>query len=140
MYAEVQRPEKRASSWEEGLISLLKGEWAVAESQKGMTQDEVKILCRGTTPWKMGIFLRRKFELFTKVCVSCWWVPKRDDVRWSKNCMLRCNALKNGHLLERKGWTLYQRVSELVLGPKMGWCKEWEEWLQDRQRKQKRKV
>ena len=38
MYAEVQRPEKRASSWEEGLSSLPEGEWADAESQRGMMQ------------------------------------------------------------------------------------------------------
>ena len=79
-YAEVQCPEKRASSWEERLSSLLEGEWAVAESQWGMTQDEVKILCRGTTPWKTGIFLRGRVELFTGGWVSCCWVPKRDDV------------------------------------------------------------
>ena len=29
---ELQRPEKWASSWEEGLSSLLEGEWAGAES------------------------------------------------------------------------------------------------------------
>ena len=38
LYAEVQRPKKRASSWEEGLRLLPEGEWAVAESQSGMTQ------------------------------------------------------------------------------------------------------
>ena len=32
MYAEVQRPEKRAYSWEKGLSSLPEGESAVAES------------------------------------------------------------------------------------------------------------
>ena len=36
MYADVQRPEERASSWEEGLSSLPEGEWAGAESQRGM--------------------------------------------------------------------------------------------------------
>ena len=38
LYAKVQRPEKRASSWEEGLSSLPEGEWAVAESQRRITQ------------------------------------------------------------------------------------------------------
>ena len=104
MYAEVQRPEKRASSWEEGLSSLPEGEWAVAESQRGMTQDEVKIVCRGATPWKTGILLRGRVELFTGGWVSCCWVPKRDDAGWSENCMPRWNALKNQHLPERKGW------------------------------------
>ena len=52
LYAKVQRPEKRVSSWEEGLSSLVEGEWAVAESQRGMMQDEVKIVCQGETPWK----------------------------------------------------------------------------------------
>ena len=37
-YVKVQHPEKRASSWEEGLSSLPEGEWVVAESQRGMTQ------------------------------------------------------------------------------------------------------
>ena len=78
-YAEVQRPEKRTSSWEEGLGSLPEGEWAVAESQRGMTQDEVKIVCRDATPRKTGILLRGRVELFTGGWVSCCWVPKRDD-------------------------------------------------------------
>ena len=38
LYAKVQRPEKRASYWEEGFSCLPEGEWAVAESQIGMTQ------------------------------------------------------------------------------------------------------
>ena len=65
LYTEVQRSEKRASSWEKGLSSLPEAEWAVAESQKGITQNEVKIVCRGATPWKAGIFLRGRVELFT---------------------------------------------------------------------------
>ena len=40
LYAKVKRHKKRISSWEEGLSSLPEGEWAVAESQRGMTQDE----------------------------------------------------------------------------------------------------
>ena len=127
LYAEVQRPEKRASSWEEGLSSLPEGEWAVVESQRGMTQDEVKIVCQGATPWKTGIFLRGRVELFTGGWVSCCWVPKRDDAGWSEKCMPRCNALKNGHLPVRKVWTFYRRVSELVLSPKKRWCRKWEE-------------
>ena len=39
------------------------------------------------------------------------------------------------HLPKRKGWALYRRVSELLLSPKEGCRREWEEWLQDRQRK-----
>ena len=38
----MQRPEKRTPSWEEGLSSLPEDEWAVAESQREMTQDKVK--------------------------------------------------------------------------------------------------
>ena len=38
LYAKVQRPENQASSWEEGLSSLPEGEWAGAESQRGMMQ------------------------------------------------------------------------------------------------------
>ena len=127
MYAEVQRPGKRAFSWEEGLSSLPESESAVANSQRGMTQDEVKNVCRGEMSWKTGIFLRGRFELFTGGWVSCCWVPKRDDAGWSENCMPRCNALKNGHISERKVWALYRRVSELLLSPKEGWRREWEE-------------
>ena len=88
LYAKVERPEKRASSWEEGLSSLPEGELAVAESQRGMMQDEVKIVCRGTTPWKTGIFLRGRVELFTGGWVSCCCVPKRGDAGNGKNdCM-----------------------------------------------------
>ena len=140
LYAKVQRPEKWASSWEEGLSSLQEGDWAVAESQRGMAQDEVKIVCQGATPWKTGIFLRVKAELFTGGWVSCCLIPKRNDAEWSENCMPRCNALKNGHLPEKKGWALYRRVRKLLLSPKEGWCREREEWLQDRRRKWKRKV
>ena len=85
LYAKVQRPEKRASSWDEELNSLSEGEWAVAESQRGMTQDEVKIVCQGATLWKTGIFLRGRVELFTGGWVSCCWVPKRDDVENEKS-------------------------------------------------------
>ena len=105
----------------EGLSSLPEGGWAVAESQRGMTQDEVKIVCQGATPWKTGIFLRGRVELFTGRWVSCCWVPKRDDAGWSETCMPKCNALKNGYLPERKGWALYRRMSELLLSHKQGW-------------------
>ena len=79
LYAEEQRPEKRASSWEEEMSLLPEGEWAVTESQRGMTKDEMKTVCRGATPWKMGIFLRGRVELFTGGWVSWCWVSKRDD-------------------------------------------------------------
>ena len=61
LYAEVQRPEKRASSWEEWLSSLAEGEWAGVECQRGMTQDEVKTVRRGVTlekrvsSWEEGL-------------------------------------------------------------------------------------
>ena len=48
MYAEVQRPEKRTSFWEEGLSSLLEGEWASAESQRGMMQRMRRVTTRQT--------------------------------------------------------------------------------------------
>ena len=38
LYPKVQRPKKRASSWEEGLSSLSEGKWAVAATQSGMMQ------------------------------------------------------------------------------------------------------
>ena len=89
LYAKVQRPEKRVSSWEEGLNSLTGSAWAVAESQRGMTQDEVKIVCRGATPWKTFIFLIGWIKLFNVRWVSCYWVPKRDDAGKEKNdCMI----------------------------------------------------
>ena len=48
MYAEVQRPEKQVSSWEEGLSSLPEGEWAVAESQEGMMQRMRRVTTKQT--------------------------------------------------------------------------------------------
>ena len=48
LYAEVQRPEKRASSCEEGLNFLPEGEWAGAESQKEMMQKMRRITTRQT--------------------------------------------------------------------------------------------
>ena len=49
---------------EEGLWSLLEGEWAVAESQRDMTQtqNEAKIVFQGAMSWKAGIFLRGRVE------------------------------------------------------------------------------
>ena len=85
LYAEEQRPEKRASSWEEEMSLLPDGEWAVAESQRGMTKDEMKTVCRGATPWKTGISLRGRVELFTGGWVSWCWVPKRDDAENEKS-------------------------------------------------------
>ena len=85
LYAKMQRPEKRVPYWEDGLSSLQEGEWALAESRRGMTQDEVKLVCQYATPWKTGIFLRERVELFTGGWVSFCWVPKRDDVENEKN-------------------------------------------------------
>ena len=85
VYAKVQRPEKWASSWEEGLSSSLEGEWAVAESQRGMMQDKVKLVCQCATPWKIGIFLRGRIEFFTGGWVRWCLVPKRDDAENEKN-------------------------------------------------------
>ena len=81
-------PEKHDSSREESLISLREGGWAIAESQRGMTQDEVKIVCQGARPWKTGTFLIGRVELFTRGWVSCCWVPKKNDAGNEKNdCM-----------------------------------------------------
>ena len=76
LYSKVQRPEKRVSSLEEVLSSSPVGEWAVAESQRGMTQNKVKIVCQCATPWKTSIFLRGRIELFTRGWASWCWVPK----------------------------------------------------------------
>ena len=85
LYVKVQRLEKRESSWQEGFSSLLEGEWAVAESQRGMTQDKVKGVCRCETPWKMSIFLRGRVEAFTGGWMSCCWVRKRDETEDEMN-------------------------------------------------------
>ena len=85
LYAKVQRTEKRVSSWGKGLRSLPEGEWAVAESQTGLTQDEVKIICQSATHWKTGIFLRGRVEIFTGGWVTWCWVPERDDAENEKN-------------------------------------------------------
>ena len=78
-------PKKHDSSREESLNSLSGGEWAVAKSLREMTQNEMKIVCQGATPWKTGIFLRGRVELLTGRWVSCCWVPKRDDAENEKN-------------------------------------------------------
>ena len=78
-------------------------------------------------PWETWLYQRGKDELFTGGWVSCCWVPNRDDAGWSENYMPKCNALKNGHLPEGKGWDLYRRVSELLLSPKRddtGWSEK----------------
>ena len=123
LYAKVQRPEERVSSWQEGWSSLPEGEWAVAKPQRGTTQDEVKIVCQGATSWKTGNFLTGGVELFTGGWVNCCWAPKRDDAGWSENCMPRCNALNNRYLLEMKGRTLYRGVNKLLVSPKERWCR-----------------
>ena len=84
LYAKVRHPEKWTSSWEEDLSSLPGGEWVGAESQRGMTQDEVKNACRGATPWKTDIFLRGRVELFTERRVIWCWVLKMDDAENEK--------------------------------------------------------
>ena len=89
LHAKEQCPEKWASSWEEGLSSLPEREWAVAESQRGMTQDKVKLVCRWATPWKAGTFLRGRVELFTRGWVSWCWVPKMDDKENEKRMTTR---------------------------------------------------
>ena len=85
LYVEVQRPEKRASFWEKGLSSSPEVEWAVVESQRGMTQDKVKLVCRCATSCKTGILLRRRVQLFTGGWVNWCWVPKRDNAENEKN-------------------------------------------------------
>ena len=67
------------------LYPLPEGEWAVAESQRGMTQIEVRVVYQYAKPWKTGIFLRGRVELFTGGWVSCCWVPKRDDAENEKS-------------------------------------------------------
>ena len=89
---------------------LFTGQRAVAMSQREMTQNKKKSVCQGRTPWKTGIFLGGRVELFTGMSVSCWWVPKRDETGWSESCMPRCNTLRNGYLPERKGWVLSRRA------------------------------
>ena len=96
------------------------GEWAVAESQRGMTH-KVKFVCQSATSWITGIFLRGKIEIFTVGLGSTYRVLQRDDAGSSGNCMPRRNALKNGHIPETKGWALYRRVSELLLSSKERW-------------------
>ena len=50
-----------------------------------MTQHKVKLVCWCTMPWKTGISLRGRVELFTTWWVSCCWIPKRDDAKNEKN-------------------------------------------------------
>ena len=55
-YAKVQRPEKRASSWEEGLSSLPEGEWAGAESPKRDNAENEKNDCKTKKGKRKGKF------------------------------------------------------------------------------------
>ena len=64
LYAKVQHPEKQASSWVEGLNSLPEGEWAFSESQRGMTQDQVKFACHGANALKNEHLLFTYYLLF----------------------------------------------------------------------------
>ena len=112
-------PKKLDSSTEKEMSSLPESEWA--ESQKGITQDIAKNVFQSATPWKTSIFLRRRVELFTGGWVDCCWIPKRVNAGWSENWMPSCNALKNGHLREWKGWAPYRRVIKLLLSLKEGW-------------------
>ena len=95
-------PEKHDSFREEEMSFWLDGKWALAGSQGRIIQDEVKIVCQDVAPWKTGIFLRGKVDLFAWEWVSCCWVPKRDNAGWSENFIPRCNALKNGIFLRGK--------------------------------------
>ena len=47
----AQRSDKWTHSWDEGLSSLLESEWVVAEFQREMTQEKVKCVCQGATPF-----------------------------------------------------------------------------------------
>ena len=102
------------------MSSLPEGERAVAESQsqRGMTQDEVKILCWGATPRKAGIFLRGRVELFT----GGWMLlsPKKAWRRMKWKFFAEEQHPEKRNLPERKRWALYRRVSELLLSPKEG--------------------
>ena len=92
--------------------------------KEGWHRMKWKVYAKVQCPEKQtGIFLRGRVDLFTRGWVSCCLVRKRDSAGWSENCMPRCNALKNGHLHERKDWVLHRRMSELLLSPKEGWRK-----------------
>ena len=69
--------QKKSPTREKGLSSLPEGKWAVAESQRGMTQDKEKLMSQNAMPWKTGIFLRERVELFNSGWTS--WFPKVDD-------------------------------------------------------------
>ena len=82
--------------------------------------------------WKKGWALcQRVSELLLS--------PKEGWRRIKWNLYVKEHSLKDGHPPERKGWALYRRVSELLLNPKEQRRREWEEWLQDRRKKDNRK-
>ena len=106
--------------------------WCWVSKKDGTLKSEISM--PKSNALKKGIFLRGRVKLFTGWWVSWCWVPKR----MKQNKLISMpgpSALKNGHLLERKSWTLWRRVSELVLSPKGRWRREKEEWPQDRRRK-----
>ena len=129
------------------MSSLLEGEWAVAESERGMTQDKVKRLCQGAAPLKTGIFLRGLRSLpegewavdeskrgMTQDEVKIIW---QDAVPWKTAIFLRGRVE-----LFTEGWV------SCCLVPKRndaGWSencmprcsREWEEWRREWRREWK---
>ena len=85
LYGKMHPPGKRTSSWVEWLSILSEGKWAVDESQIGMMQNKVKLVCQCATPWKADIFLRGRVELFTGGWVSWCWVTKKNESENEKN-------------------------------------------------------
>ena len=120
-------PEKHDWLKEEGLSSLPEGEWAVTESQRGMTQGEVKNCMPKCNALKNGHLPETKswtlYQRMSELLLSL----KEGWRRMKWKLYAKVQRPEKRHLPKRKGWALYRRVSELLLSPKEGWCREWEE-------------
>lgn len=102
-YASIS-PEKQSSSREEGMSSLPEGEWAAAESQKGMTEKKAKLACQVASPWKTGHLPERiDWVLYWRV-IELVLSPKdvwcRRKYEW---CLGRINAREESRKGKRKG-------------------------------------
>ena len=63
-YAKLQCPQKRASSWDEGLSSLPGNEWAGADSQR-----EIKEIMRRMTTRQRKDIQKKSIKCYLNVCI-----------------------------------------------------------------------
>ena len=114
LYAKVQRPGKRVSSWEEGRNSLPVGEWADAEYQIEMTQMKSKLYAEVQRPKKRAPSWKEEFSSLPE----CEWVfAESQRAMYQDKVKLVCRCAKP----RKMGIFLRQKV-ELFTGGWVSWC------------------